>query len=300
MNNLVNPDRRDLGRFTVGPLAFGCWRFVNMETARARAVIEAALEAGMNLIDTADVYGLDWGGTGFGEAEALLGKVLADAPGLRERIVLATKGGIAPPTPYDSSADYLRRACEASLSRMNVDTLDLYQIHRPDMYTHPAELAAVLSELRKAGKVREVGVSNHTPAQTRALQAHLDFRIASTQPEFSAAHLAPLRDGTLDLAMEMGFAVLAWSPLAGGKLATGETGPRVELLAALDRLAAREGVDRAAVAIAFVIAHPSRPVAILGTQKAERLAGAQRALTVKLDRKDVYDLVQAHDGVPLP
>jgi aryl-alcohol dehydrogenase-like predicted oxidoreductase len=93
--------------------------------------------------------------------------VLAAAPQLRDRMVLATKGGITPPVPYDSSPAYLRAACEASLRRMGVDVIDLYQIHRPDLFAHPAEVAATLTGLRDEGKIREVGVSNHTPAKSR-------------------------------------------------------------------------------------------------------------------------------------
>jgi predicted oxidoreductase len=299
--NLVNAGERTLGPFTVGPLAYGCWRLVAMSTTDATARIEAALAAGMNLIDNADVYGLDWGGTHFGMAEELLGEVLAGAPDLRDHMVVATKGGIVPPVPYDSSHTALIAACEASLRRLQVERIDLYQIHRPDLFTHPGEVAAALGELHDSGKIGAVGVSNYTVAQHRALAAHLPFPIVSTQPQYSAHHLEPLRDGTLDAAMELSTAVLAWSPLAGGALATGDVGKvRPELVATLDRLAEREGVDRAAIAVAFVLAHPSAPVAILGTQDLARIATSRAALGVTLTRNDVYDIIEASEGVPLP
>jgi predicted oxidoreductase len=298
--SLVRTEPRALGAdFEVGPLAFGSWRFVGMSIADARARIETALDVGMNLVDTADVYGLDWGGSGFGAVEDLLGRVLADGRSLRDRMVLATKGGIQPPIPYDSSDVGLTTACEASLKRLGVDCIDLYQIHRPDLFAHPAEIASSLDRLRQAGKIRAVGVSNHTPAQVAALRAHLPFSIASNQPEYSATHLAPLRDGTFDQCMEHGTAALAWSPLGGGRLVTGKGVP-AELLATLDRIAEREGVDRATVSIAFVLAHPAAPVALLGTMDLDRIRNASRALTVHLDREDVYAIVQASEGVPLP
>lgn len=285
----------------VGALGFGCWRFTGDDVAGARSVLEAALDLGMNLVDTADVYGLDWGGLGFGANEELLGKVIDDAPGLRERMVLATKGGIRPPVPYDQSPAYLREACESSLRRLRVDTIDLYQIHRPDLFTHPASIAQTLVSLRDEGKIRAVGVSNHTPGQHEALQAHLPFPIATSQPELSAAELTSLRDGTLDLCMRDGVVPLAWSPLAGGRLVADEAhGVRPELLAVLDEIAAREGTDRATVAYAFVLAHPSRPVVILGTQTPARLEQATGAATVGLDRADVYRIIEASEGVPLP
>ena len=300
MASLVHVGPRRLGSLgEIGPLAYGQWRYTTDDVPVAQGLLETALGAGMNLIDTADVYGLDFGGSSFGQCEALLGRVLAVAPHLREQIVLATKGGIRPPTPYDSSPDALRDACEASLRRLGVETIDLYQIHRPDMFTHPADVAATLAELRASGKIREVGVSNHTPAQVDALRAHLSFGLVSNQPELSAAHLDPLRDGTLDACMREGITPLAWSPLAGGRLATGQ-GVRGELIDVLNELAAREGVERTAIALAFVLAHPSQPVAIIGTQRAERISAAVAALRVDLNRADVYRIVQASEGVPLP
>ncbi len=283
----------------MGPLAFGLWRFTDDDLAQGQMLIETALDSGMNLIDTADVYGFDWGGTGFGHVEEILGRILAGEPGLRDRMVLATKGGITPPTPYNSSPEYLRSACEASLRRLQVDVIDLYQIHRPDMYTHPADVAATLASLREEGKIREVGVSNFTRYQVAALSAHLPFPLVSEQPEYSALQLDPLRDGTLDDCMRTGMVPLAWSPLGGGRLATGHDVPP-ELVAELDRLGEREGVDRSQIALAFVLAHPSAPIAIIGSQKPGRISSSTAALSVTLNREDVYAVIQASEGVPLP
>ena len=104
MVGLVSSTPRPIGSdLSAAPLAYGCWRFTTADTAEARALIETALDHDMNLIDTADVYGLDYGGPGFGGAEERLGAVLAEAPHLRDRMVLATKGGIDPDVPYDTS-----------------------------------------------------------------------------------------------------------------------------------------------------------------------------------------------------
>lgn len=300
--SLVNRESRALGRFEVGPISYGLWRYTNEDLSAAQGLIEAALQAGLNLIDTSDVYGFDWGGTGFGTVEELLGRVLSAAPALRDQMVLATKGGIIPPTPYDSSASYLRAACEASLTRLHTDVIDLYQVHRPDLFTHPAEVAETLAALRDEGKIVEVGISNFTPDQYEALAAHLPFPIATTQPEYSVMHLDPMRDGTFDRCMRDGVVPLAWSPLAGGRLFADESngGPSPELGSVLDRLAERESVDRAAIAIAFVLAHPSKAVAIIGTQSPDRITQSGAALNINLDRADVYALVQASEGIPLP
>ena len=299
--NLVNATPRRLGADgpEVGPLGYGTWRLTADDDGANTALIETALDAGMNLIDTADVYGLDHGGTGFGQNEERLGAVLAAKPELRDRMVLATKGGIMPPLPYDSSPEYLRAAVEASLGRLGVEHIDLWQIHRPDMFTHPSAVAATLDAMIAEGKISMVGVSNFTVDQYDALAAHLNAPIVTTQPEFSVAQCQPLRDGTFDRSMRDGVVPLAWSPLAGGRLFSGE-GIRPELLEVVDRLAEREGADRAAVATAFVLAHPSQPVALLGTQTPERLVSASAAFDVHLDRNDVYDILAASEGQPLP
>jgi predicted oxidoreductase len=146
---------------------------------------------------------------------------------------------------------------------------------------------------------RAFGVSNHTVHQTDALLAVLEVPFVSVQPEFSAARLAAMRDGTLDQCLRAGLVPLAWSPLAGGRLATGD-GVRTELIAVLDDLAAREGTTRTVIAVAFVLAHPSRPVALVGTQDPVRLRELAAATSVTLDRSDLYRIIEASDGAPLP
>ncbi|MFM8861774.1 MAG: aldo/keto reductase family oxidoreductase [Acidimicrobiia bacterium] len=283
----------------VGPLGFGCWRLTTASTGEAARLVEGAVDAGCTLVDTADVYGLDWGGSGWGSCEERLGAVLTARPGLRDRMVRATKGGIVPGVPYDSTAAYLAHACEASLRRLGVDHVDLYMIHRPDLLAHPAEVAAALLALRQRGLIGAIGVSNHTPAQIAALEHHLGEPVAAVQPELSVVALDAVRNGVLDRAMHHDTAVLAWSPLAGGRVATGE-GVRSELRSVLDRLAATYATTREAVALAFVLAHPARPVALLGTQRLDRIATAVDALSVPLTRADWYAIVEASEGVPLP
>lgn len=290
-----------LGRsgLSVGPIAWGMWRFAGATVAQGRVLIEAALAAGVTLFDTADIYGFD-GSAGFGEAEALLGRILAEAPGLRDAMVLSTKGGIRPPLPYDSSPAYLAGALDASLRRFGVEQVDLYQIHRPDVLAHPQEVARALEDAVKAGKVRAVGVSNHTAAQTRALAALLPIPLASHQPEFSPLHLDPLTDGVLDLAMETGMAVLAWSPLGGGRLGDPRDDRARAVAAALDRKAAESGVGRAAAVYSWIMAHPARPIPIVGTQRPERIAELAGAHSVRWSRQEWYDVLVAARGEPLP
>lgn len=284
----------------VGPLGWGMWRLRGTDVAQAHGLCEAALAAGMTLFDTADIYGPD-NGEAFGASEALLGKVFAADPGLRQKVVLASKGGIIPPTPYDSSLAYLTAACEASLRRLNTDVLDLYQVHRPDHLAHPAEVAEAFDRLRQAGKIRAAGVSNFTPAQTAALVAHMPFPLSSIQPEFSALAIEGLSDGVLDQAMQHRLAVLAWSPLGQGRLAEPGTDTRAQrVVAVIDRVAAVHATSRTAVALAFVLTHPSRPIALVGSQNPERLHEAAAATTLRLSRQDWYDILVASRGMPMP
>ena len=282
-----------------GRYGLGLWRFTTESIADAERLVRTAIEHGVTLLDNAAVYGGNWGGKGFGSAEELLGAVFAQSPALRDRVCVATKGGITPGIPYDQSPATLRRECEDSLRRLRVERIDLYQVHRPDLFAHPSETAETLMALRREGKIDRVGVSNFTTAQHEALAAHLDVPIETTQPEFSAAALGPMRDGTFDLCMRDGVVPLAWSPLAGGRLVTGEN-VRPELLAVIDDIAKTRGVTREQVAYAFVLSHPSQPVVLLGTQKPERLVAATSSPVQALERSELYRIVAASEGRPLP
>ncbi len=306
----LSPEPRPLGKSSlrVSPLAWGMWRFAGDDVAAAREKVEAAIAAGINFFDTADIYGPD-NDEPFGASEALLGRVFAESPGLRDRIVLASKGGIRMGVPYDSSPAYLRAAVEASLTRLGVERIDLWQIHRPDMLTHPADVAATLDALVAEGKIGTVGVSNFTVAQTAALAAHLKSGIVSTQPEFSPLALAPLFDGTLDHAMERGIGVMAWSPLGQGRIGDGDPRPgrgkpederTARVKAALAAQAEAHGVGVTAAAYAWIMAHPAGIVPIVGTQNPARIAASADAFNVKWTRAQWYGVLTASLGENLP
>ncbi len=194
----------------ISSLAWGMWRLTaaGLDAAGVARLVEGVLDAGITLLDTADIYGFD-GTSGFGDAEIMLGTALAANPALRGRMVLATKGGIRPPAPYDQSPTYLAGAIDASLRRLHTDVIDLYQIHRPDILAHPQEVARVLEDAVAAGKVRAVGVSNFTMPQIAALQHFLTVPLASTQPEISPLRIEPLENGEMDQAMTLGLTPLA-------------------------------------------------------------------------------------------
>ena len=280
---------------TVGPIGYGCWRFSESTPQEADRKIRTALDCGMTLIDTADIYGLGEP-RGFGGAEEVLGDVMKASPELRGQMVLATKGGIDAVRPYDSTYDYLMAAMDKSLMRLKTDCVDLYQIHRPDITTPMAETARALNDMIKSGKAKHIGMSNFTVAQTRALQAHLDTQIITTQPEFSVLNQDPITDGTLDWCQETGATVLAWSPLAGGRIFSENSA----VTETLDQLAKNYESTRGNVALAFTMRHGADVMPIIGTQKTERIIESAKAAELPLTARDFYDIVEAYRGEKMP
>ncbi len=297
------PATRALGAsgIEVSPIAWGMWRLTEngRTVAEAAKLVHAALDAGITFLDTADIYGFDGSG-GFGDAEVLLGEVLAAEPGLRDKMVLATKGGILPPLPYDQSADYLRAAIEASLTRLKVDCVDLWQIHRPDILAHPQETARVLDDAMASGKIRSLGVSNFTMAQTAALNHFLGNKLVTTQPEISPLRIDCFENGELDQAMMLGLTPMAWSPLGGGRLTAPENARETAVAAALDVVAEAHGVSRTVAAYSWLMAHPAGIIPIIGSQNAARITEGAAALTVRWMRTDWYAVLVAARGERLP
>ena len=291
------PTTRALGQsgITISSLAWGMWRFAGPADT-ARQLVDAALDIGITLFDTADIYGFDGSG-GFGDAENLLGELFAADPGLRGRMVLASKGGIMPPLPYDSSAAYLWSALDASLKRLGVEQVDLWQVHRPDLLTHPAELAETLAAMVESGKVRAVGVSNFRPYDVELLAANMRQPLVANQIEISLAALDPFTNGDLAFLQRSRMLPMAWSPLAGGALLAGG---RPALIAALREMAEAKGTDIAALAVAWLLAHPAGIVPVMGTNTLDRIATLDAALKVDLDLQDWFILYSAALGHDVP
>jgi predicted oxidoreductase len=299
-------------------LAYGCWRLAGTWSpaevtpdieAAGRAAIHAAYEAGFTFFDNADIY------TG-GVCERILGQALKEAPGMRDRVIVATKGGIcrpgepSPNSPhrYDSSREHLVAACEASLRRLGLETIDLYMIHREDFLGDPEEVAEVFDTLHQSGKVRCFGVSNFRPTFVAALLKYCRQPVVAHQLEISLARLAPFTDGSLDQCLAEHMTPLAWSPLAGGLMGDGATKllptqrayKTDTLLPVLDEIAAARGVSRTVIALAWLMKHPSGIVPIVGSAKPERIAEAAKAGELELNREEWYRLFVAARGEPLP
>jgi predicted oxidoreductase len=277
-------------------LAYGFWRYQESEVETALTMLESARAHGITHFDTADIYG---GPEGFGGAERLLGAVRRRAPILFEGAVLASKAGVEPGSPYNSSDAYLTRACENSLTRLGVERIDLFYIHRPDILTHPADLAATLDKLVTQGKVAAIGVSNFSLHQIEALIKELKAPLVASQIELSAGCVVPIFDGSLDQAIRLRLQVYAWSPLAGGKLIEGDP-DLAAVHAAIYDVAHAHGVSPETVALAFVFSHPASVTPIIGTKAPQRLAACAKARALVLERTEWYAILEASLERPLP
>jgi predicted oxidoreductase len=298
--------------------AYGCWRIAGTwnpaevtEESRAagrRAVI-TAYEAGYTLFDNADIYCR-------GEAERIFGQVLREVNGMRDRVLVVTKGGIRPagdPTPqdpgrYDFSESHLINACEGSLQRLGVETIDIYLLHRPDYLADPEEVASAFSKLKSAGKVRFFGVSNSRPMLVTALQAVCPMPLIVHQVEISLAKLDCFTDGTLDQCLIERITPMAWSPLASGLIGSGaqrllpsQKQYKPEMFAStLEEIAKSHGATRTQIALAWLLLHPTRIQPIIGTITPERIREAAAAAEIKLTREEWYRLLIAARGEPMP
>ncbi|WP_299078933.1 aldo/keto reductase [uncultured Ruegeria sp.] len=282
-------------------LVYGMWRLgddSDTSAGHVDAKIQACLDQGITTFDQADIYG-DYG------AEAVLGNALRANPGLRQKMEIVTKCDIVAPCGryadakakyYDTSRAHILKSVETSLQEMAIDHIDLLLIHRPDPFMDHHETGAVLDEVVASGKVGAVGVSNFRPWDWQLLQSAMKTQLVTNQIEISLGEIGPCTNGDLAFHQQHGHAVMAWSPLGGGMLMAGN--PPVGLVA--DEIAEEFGVDRAAVAVAFLLVHPAGILPVLGTNNLDRIKRISDALKVNLDRETWYRLYEAALGHEVP
>ncbi len=283
--------QRTLGPFTVSAIGLGAMP-VSMNSdgrlpdrADAVATVHAALEAGVTLIDTADIYAPSW--DAMGHNEEIVAEALDSWGGGRDGIVVATKGGITRDEGEtwgrDGSAPYLRRAVEASLRRLRVDVIDLYQYHRPDRWRVYGEIIETFADLQREGKVRSVGISNASVEEIEIAEQVLgDLGLASVQNEFSPRH--PGSFDELRHCAERGIAFLPWSPLGGtggGARAVGER------FAAFAEIGREHGVSPQQVVLAWELSLSETVIPIPGARRAESIADSARAADLALTEDEL-------------
>lgn len=278
----------------------GHWRLAdwNYSVKRRIELIEQCLELGITTIDTADIYGNY-------TCEALLGEALALKPELREKLEIVTKCGIKLANEdngvhlnhYDSSTVHIIESVEQSLKNLQTDYIDVLLLHRPDVLLNPKEVAEAFRKLKQAGKVKHFGVSNYLPSQVDMLNAYLDVPLITNQIELSALYREHFENGVLDQCMKENMPPMAWSPLARGKLFTGEDTQAIRVRQALERAAAdmnAQTIDE--VAYAWLMYHPAKIMPIVGSGKMERIQAAVHALSLEFSREQWYEIWVASRG----
>lgn len=283
---------------SVSRLVYGMWRLgddTDTSPGHIQAKIEACLEQGITTMDQADIYG-DYG------AEALLGACFQAAPQLRDKVEIITKCDIVAPVGryasarvkyYDTTRAHILASVESSLKLMNIEQIDLLLIHRPDPLMDHVETGRALDDLIDSGKVAAVGVSNFRPWDWSLLQSAMDNLLATNQIELSVVAHEPFTNGDIAFLQEHGVPPMAWSPLAGGAL-FGNT--HTALVTKLSEIASAQNVDAAAVAIAWLLLHPSKPIPVLGTNNLARIAKLADATKVAIDRESWFDIYTAALG----
>lgn len=287
----------------VPAVAVGCMRLGELDGAALGRFIHAALDHGANFFDHADIYG-------GGECETAFGRVLKEEPGLREKMVIQGKCGIRKGM-YDFSKEHILESVDGILGRLNVDSLDVLLLHRPDALMEPEEVGEAFDRLEAAGKVKRFGVSNFNARQTDLLQSGLRQKLVANQLQFGLMHTgmidhaicantefsgSPDRDGEiLDYCRLHGLTVQAWSPFQygffEGVFLGNEKFP--ELNAKLTELSKKYGVSEQAMATAWILRHPAKMQVISGSTNAERLRDICSACDVELSREDWYALYLA-------
>ena len=285
-------------RLSLSQIVYGMWRLgddADTSAGHVQAKIEACLEQGITTMDQADIYG-DYG------AENLLGACLKQAPGLRDRIEIVTKCGIVAPVGrysearvkhYDTSSAHIEASIDTSLKLMNTSHIDLLLIHRPDPFMDHEETGRALDDAIASGKVRAVGVSNFRPHDVTLLQSAMHRELATNQIELSVLAPGAFTNGDLAFLQECKIMPMAWSPLGGGAL-FGEG--HAALKECLSRIARTHEVDIAAIAVAWLLAHPANIIPVMGTNNLSRIKALSDAQKVTLDRQTWFEIYTAAIG----
>lgn len=279
-------------------IIYGMWRLAddeNLSPEHVIAKIEANLAQGITSMDQADIYG-DYA------SEALLGKALKLAPHLKDKLEIISKCDIALLSDkypdrrvkhYDTSRDYIFAQVESSLSLMGIEALDVLLLHRPDPLMDHIETGRALDDLVAQGKIKSVGVSNFKPWDISLLQSQMDTMILTNQIEISLLANDAFTNGDLAFAQEHGIAPMAWSPLAGGQLFSGDN---ATLTTAMRIMAEAHNCSISQLAIAWLLRHPSGILPVMGTNNLDRIAETGQALSVSLSREDWFVLYEAARG----
>jgi len=291
---------------TSSRLIYGCMRISGENTPadreKGKLAIRAALEAGYNHFDHADIYG-------GGHCESLFGELLTElkqeTPTIREQLIITSKAGIRfEPQRYDFSSDYLTTSVESSLKRLNVEYLDMFLLHRPDYLFNAAQVAETFQQLKASGKVKNFGVSNFSPSQVTLLQSALDEPLLVNQVEINIHNISSFTDGSLDQCQQLGITPIAWCPLGGVAYPawgnTFSTADEQRIEAELARQADKYNCLPWQLILAWLLKHPANISPIIGSTTPERIVAAKQALDIDYEHADWYRLLEARNGYAQP
>ncbi len=292
-----------IGNMTASAVSLGCMRMGNLDEKRVDAIMDAALENGINYFDHADIYGR-------GSSERLFGEYLSRHAGVREGIYIQTKCAIHD-GQYDFSKEHILASVEGSLSRLGVDYLDALLLHRPDTLMEPDEVAEAFDILSSSGKVRHFGVSNHNPMQIELLKTAVKQPLLINQLQFSITEAGMVTSGLnanmknsesvmhdgglLEYSRIKGITIQAWSPFQygffKGCFIDDEKFP--ELNAKLAEIGEKYGLSKTGVAAAWILRHPASIQPIAGTMDPQHLRDICAAADVTLTRSEWYEIHRA-------
>lgn len=288
----------------VSAVALGCMRVTDISETQAEELVKEAAVMGINFFDHADIYG-------GGACEEIFGSILRRNPGLREQIVLQSKGGIVPGKMYDNSKKHLVDTVDGILKRLQTEYLDVFLIHRPDALADPEETADALESLVQSGKIRYFGVSNHRTSQMQLLSKYLDQKLMVNQLQFSLTNATMVQSGmeanmltdgavdrdggVMDYCRLNDVTIQTWSPFQYGFFeGTFLNNPKYpELNQVLNELAEKYQVTSTGIATAWILRHPANMQMIAGTTKLSRLKEICQASDIVLTKEEWYRLYTA-------
>jgi predicted oxidoreductase len=291
----------------VSSVVLGLMRIAKMDNAEIRALFDTARDVGITVFDHADIYG--------GErhrCEERFGEAVPLSAAEREAVIIQSKVGIRRGW-FDFSRDHILKTVDESLAALKTDYLDVLLLHRPDALVEPEEVAEAFDTLEAAGKVRQFGVSNHTPGQIELLKSVVKQPLRYNQVQLSITHanliaqgVAANMDGSdqsisrdvglLDYSRLKGMMLQAWSPFQKGffdGVFVGDRESHPELNDELDRLAKAYGVTPTGIAVAWITRHPANIQVVLGTTKPQRVRECAAGSDVNLTREEWYSLFRA-------
>ena len=278
----------------VGCMRWGVWG-ENFTTKQFEQIIDQCLSIGLNVFDHADIYG-------HYTTEADFGNVLKGNTSLRDKMQIITKCGINMMTPnrphheiksYDTSASHIIKSVEQSLQNFHTDYIDTLLIHRPDILMDVEEIANTITTLKQSGKVKSFGVSNFTTGQVGLLNKYIT--VEHHQVEISVTQLNSFDNGVLDQCQLNNIQSQSWSPMGNGLL-TEKNEKHSRILATATALSSNYNCSLNQILLAFLYAHPSNIVPVIGTTKFERIIEAKQAKEIVLKKEDFYKLWSASIG----